>query len=58
MVGRLIQTTKSAYQYPFIFKQLWHTPLVQAPDQEIVYRDLKRFTYPRSKSGSAVLHQP
>src|ERR1700748_471873 len=45
MVGRLIQTTKSAYQYPLIFKQLWHTPRVQAPDQQIVYRDLKRFTY-------------
>jgi fatty-acyl-CoA synthase len=45
MVGRLIQTAKSAYQYPLIFKQLWHTPLVQAPDQEVVYRDLKRFTY-------------
>jgi fatty-acyl-CoA synthase len=45
MVGRLIQTTKSAYQYPLIFKQLWHTPRVQAPNQEIVYRDLKRFTY-------------
>jgi fatty-acyl-CoA synthase len=45
MVGRLIQTTKSAYQYPLIFKQLWHTPRVQAPDQEIVYRDLRRFTY-------------
>ena len=24
---------------------MWHTPLLQAPDQEIVYRDLKRFTY-------------
>jgi fatty-acyl-CoA synthase len=45
MVGRLIQTAKSAYQYPLIFKQLWHTPRVQVPDQEIVYRDLKRFTY-------------
>src|SRR5258707_1705884 len=45
MVGRLIQTAKSAYQYPLIFKQLWHTPLVQASDQEVVYRDLKRFTY-------------
>jgi fatty-acyl-CoA synthase len=45
MVGRLIQITQSAYQYPLIFKQLWHTPRVQAPDQEIVYRDLKRFTY-------------
>src|SRR5271155_4828956 len=45
MVGRLIHSAKSAYQYPLIFKQLWHTPRVQAPDQEIVYRDLKRFTY-------------
>jgi fatty-acyl-CoA synthase len=45
MVGRLIHATKSAYQYPLIFKQLWHTPRMQAPDQEIVYRDLKRFTY-------------
>jgi hypothetical protein len=45
MIGRLIQTAKSAYQYPLIFKQLWHTPRVQAQGQEIVYRDLKRFTY-------------
>src|SRR5580693_9953083 len=45
MAGRLIQTAKSAYQYPLIFKQLWHTPRVQAPDQEVVYRDLRRFTY-------------
>src|SRR5258706_901424 len=49
MVGRLIQTTKSAYQYPLIFKQLCHTPRVQAPDQEIVYRDLRRFTYRQIK---------
>src|SRR5260221_3183866 len=45
MVDRLNQTPKTAYQYPLIFKQLWHTPRVQAPDQEVVYRDLKRFTY-------------
>lgn len=45
MVGRLIPVTQSAYQYPLIFKQLWHTPRVQSPDQEIVYRDLRRFTY-------------
>jgi hypothetical protein len=45
MVGRLIQSTQSAYQYPLIFKQLWHTPRVQARDQEVVYRDLRRFTY-------------
>src|ERR1700746_3901317 len=45
MTERPIQITKSAYQYPLLIKQLWHTPLVQAPDQVIVYRDMKRFTY-------------
>lgn len=45
MTGRPIQVTKSAYQYPLLIKQLWHAPLLQAPDQEIVYRDTKRFTY-------------
>ena len=45
MVGRLIQVAKSAYQYPLILKQLWHTPLLQSPDQEIVYRDRTRLTY-------------
>jgi acyl-CoA synthetase (AMP-forming)/AMP-acid ligase II len=45
MTGRFTQVAKSAYKYPLLVKQLWHTPLVQAPDQEIVYRDLKRFTY-------------
>ncbi|WP_375785630.1 fatty acid--CoA ligase [Bradyrhizobium sp. Pha-3] len=49
MVGRLIQTAQSAYNYPLIFKQLWHTPRVQAPDQEIVYRDLKRQTYRQTR---------
>src|SRR6516225_6953064 len=45
VTGRLIQVAKSAYQYPLILKQLWHTPIVQTPDQEIVYRDQKRFSY-------------
>jgi fatty-acyl-CoA synthase len=45
MTGRLIQVAKSAYQYPLILKQLWHTPLSQSPDQEIVYRDRTRLTY-------------
>ncbi|CCV15536.1 fatty acid--CoA ligase [Mesorhizobium sp. STM 4661] len=45
MTGRLIAGTDSAYQYPLLIKQLWHTPLLQAPDQEIVYRDVKRLTY-------------
>src|ERR1700722_10710879 len=45
MTGRFIAAAKSAYQYPLIIKHLWHAPLLQAPDQEIVYRDLSRFTY-------------
>jgi len=45
VTGKLIQTAEAAYQYPLLIKQLWHTPLLQAPDQEIVYRDLKRLSY-------------
>src|SRR6266545_3832266 len=45
MTDMSIQDAKSAYKYPLLVKQLWHTPLMEAPDQEIVYRDLKRFTY-------------
>ena len=45
MAGRLIPVTNSAYQYPLLIKQLWHTPLQHAPDQEIVYRDTRRLTY-------------
>jgi fatty-acyl-CoA synthase len=42
---RKITTTPSAYSYPLLIKQLLHTPMVYAPDQEIVYRDLMRHTY-------------
>jgi fatty-acyl-CoA synthase len=45
MTGRFIQATGPAYGYPLLIKQLWHTPLVQAPDQLIVYRGIKRFSY-------------
>jgi fatty-acyl-CoA synthase len=45
MTGKVVAAAKSAYQYPLIIKHLWHAPLLQAADQEIVYRDLKRFTY-------------
>src|SRR5713226_7074047 len=45
MAEMLIHDAKSAYKYPLLIKQLWHAPLVQAPDQVIVYRDKKRFTY-------------
>ena len=45
MNGRLITVTPSAYQYPLLIKQLLHAPLMQAPKQEIIYRDLRRLTY-------------
>jgi len=39
------QSAKSAYKYPLLIKQLWHTPLAQTPEQVIVYRGMTRFTY-------------
>ena len=45
MPDSLIDFTPSAYRYPLLIKQLLHAPMTQAADQEIVYRDLKRYTY-------------
>jgi fatty-acyl-CoA synthase len=45
MSGRLIDVTASAYQYPLLIKHLLHSSMLHAADQEIVYRDQKRFTY-------------
>jgi fatty-acyl-CoA synthase len=42
---RKIDKTASAYSYPLLIKQLLHTPVIYAPDQEIVYRDQMRFSY-------------
>jgi fatty-acyl-CoA synthase len=42
---KLIEKTPEAYSYPLLIKQLLHTPIIHSPDQEIVYRDSKRFTY-------------
>jgi fatty-acyl-CoA synthase len=42
---RLIEHAKSAYEYPLLIKQLLYAPMRQSRDQEIVYRDLKRFSY-------------
>lgn len=36
---------QQAYAYPLLIKRLWHAPLANSPDQEIVYRDLKRLSY-------------
>jgi fatty-acyl-CoA synthase len=40
-----IWRTKSAYDYPLLIKDLLLSPVVDDPDQEIVYRGEKRFTY-------------
>lgn len=42
---RNIDRTSSAYKYPLLVKQLLHTPIHYAPDQEIVYSDEARYTY-------------
>ncbi|MGF1473246.1 MAG: fatty acid--CoA ligase [Rubrobacteraceae bacterium] len=44
-VASLIGRTPSAYGYPLLIKHLLHTPLAYAPEQEIVYRDVKRYDY-------------
>src|SRR6202453_2312934 len=41
----LIEHTPSAYRYPLLIKHLLHAPMTQSADQEIVYRDLSRYTY-------------
>jgi fatty-acyl-CoA synthase len=44
MPDALITRTPSAYEYPLLIKNLLFCPVVDAPDQEIVYRS-HRFTY-------------
>jgi fatty-acyl-CoA synthase len=41
----LIEHTPSAYKYPLLIKHLLHAPMTQSADQEIVYRDLSRYSY-------------
>jgi len=45
MPAKLIARTSEAYGYPLLIKHLLHAPLAHAADQEIVYRDLVRYTY-------------
>ena len=45
MPVKIIPPTPSAYPYPLLIKHLLHSPMVRSPDQEIVYRDLRRHTY-------------
>ncbi len=42
---RKIYRSPSAYSFPLLIKHLLHTPIIYAPDQEIVYRDKQRYTY-------------
>ena len=55
MSDNLIAFTPAAYTYPLLIKHLLHYPLVYAPEQEIVYRDLRRHTYRvfRERAGPA-----
>lgn len=43
--ARGTESAPSAYAYPLLIKQLLHTPLAVAPEQEIVYSDIKRYNY-------------
>ncbi len=45
MTENLIQRTASAYAYPLLIKNLLQSPIVDDPQQEIIYRDQARFSY-------------
>ena len=45
MPVRLVERTSDAYAYPLLIKQLLHTPLAVAPDQEITYMGGRRHSY-------------
>jgi len=45
MPDNLIQRTMSAYTYPLLIKNLLNAPVIDDPEQQIVYRDQMRFSY-------------
>jgi len=45
MKTKLIDPTPEAYSYPLLIKNLLVTPLSNHPDQKIIYRDQREFTY-------------
>ena len=45
MPDNLIEVTPSAYSYPLLIKHLLYTPLLHAPQQQIVYQGKVRYTY-------------
>lgn len=44
-MDNIIEKTRSAYDYPLLIKQLFLAPMVNNPDNEIVYRDQLTMTY-------------
>lgn len=45
MTDNLIQRTMSAYAFPLLIKNLLQGPVVDDPQQQIVYRDQQRYSY-------------
>ncbi len=45
MPVKLVDRTPEAYAYPLLIKQLLHTPLATAPEQEITYMGVRRHSY-------------
>ncbi len=45
MPVKIIQSAANAYGYPLLIKQLLHTPLATAADQEISYQGKRRHSY-------------
>lgn len=45
MTDTLIPRTPSAYDYPLLIKNLFRNPVVDNPDQAIIYRGVVRHTY-------------
>ncbi len=44
-MSKEIKKTPSAYDYQLLIKHIFNAPIYYDPDQEIVYRNLKRLTY-------------
>ncbi len=44
-MSNTVWKTESAYNYPLLIKQLLFAPIIEQPDQEIVYRGAMRYTY-------------
>ena len=45
MPNNVMVSAASAYAYPLLIRHLLDSPLVNAPDNEIAYRNLKRYNY-------------